>query len=79
MSYYRSKERNKRLKKLYDENKTFISPVYYDKKKKRLIKIYKTPSWKYLKRKANKRVRRCNICLHNSDYKKLFDITFNYW
>lgn len=81
MGYHGSKERNRRLKKTYDETKHYYgSGVYYDDKKKRYIRYYpssKTGYTKYLRRISNKRVRRMDYddVLKYGQYRKMFD----YW
>lgn len=79
MGYRRSQQRDKRLKKLYKSCHGYIYPVYYDEKKKRIVQYNKTKYWKYLKKQSSKRVRRYQLELSNSDYKKIFDIKYNYW
>lgn len=79
MSYRRSKEDKRRLKKLYDKTKnSCCAGVWYDEKKKRYIRFYSsnTPGYaKYLRRIANRKVRRAKISLKHSQYKRLYD----YW
>ena len=79
MGYYRSQERNRRLKKLYNEKHGCIFPIFYDDRKQRLVKYNKTKYWKWLKRKANKRVRKSQLTLNNSKYKKQYNVFFSYW
>lgn len=78
MSYHRSQERNRRLKKLYNETKnSYGSGVWYDDENNRYIKYtcrsrkYK----KYLKKISSKKTRRYKGDLAHCDYKK----TFDYW
>lgn len=79
MSYHRAKERNRRLKKLYNETKnTYRAGAYYNEDKKRYIKYRpsNTPGHaKYLRKMSNRRVRRNVAIPKGSTYKKLFD----YW
>lgn len=75
--YFRSKERYKRLKHLYEETKhSYGSGVWYDNEKKRFIRAYRGSRSKYLKQLGNRRVRRIkDEDLSNGQYKKVFD----YW
>lgn len=79
MSYRRSKEDKHRLKKLYDKTKnSYGAGAWYNEKKERYIRFYSsnTPGYtKYLRRIANRKVRRAKIPLKYSQYKKLYD----YW
>lgn len=78
MSYRRSRERNRRLKKLYEETKhSYGAGAWYDEDKNRFIKYscggkkYK----KYLKKLSSKKARRYKGDMQNCEYKK----TFDYW
>ena len=76
--YFRSKERNKRLKKLYSETKnSYGEGAWYDEEKKRYIKCSSsntTGYTKWLRRLSNRRVRKMkDITLNNCQYKKVFD------
>lgn len=79
MGYRRAKERNRRLKKLYDETKnSYGAGAYYSSDKKRYIKYHacRTPGYtKYLRRLSNRRVRKSDISINGSSYKRLYD----YW
>ena len=80
MGYKQSKERNQRLKKLYEETKhSYVKGVYYDKHKKRLIRYSlrnKSTYARFLRKCANRTVRRNKDELMNhSTYRKQFD----YW
>lgn len=79
MSYHGSKERNRRLKKLYGETKTqYGAGAYYDEDKKRLIKYSprKNSGYaKYLRKVANRKVRRNKDNLKYGSYRKIYD----YW
>lgn len=79
MGYRRAKERNRRLKKLYDETKNgYGAGAYYNEKKKRYIKCpsSNTPGYtKSLRKISNRRVRKSDIPLKGCSYKKLYD----YW
>lgn len=78
MSYRRSKERNIRLKKLYDETKhSYGAGAWYDSDKQRYIK-YSCGGIKfkrYLKKLSSKKARRYKGEMQNCDYKR----TFDYW
>lgn len=77
MSHSRSVEDKKRLKKLYDATKNgYGAGAYYDKSKKRIIRYSisdhsKHP--KYLKRRANKAVRKSDITMQRNGFKKLYE------
>ena len=79
MGHKRSVERNKRLKKVYSETKTFCgSGVWFDERKGRYVKISasrKSKRPKYLRNRSNRKIRHYKGALNNSDYKRLFD----YW
>lgn len=82
MSYQRNKETQRRLKKLYDntKNKYCLSSASYNEDKGYYYRYYCTTSYKkYLKKLANKKVRRylknTDILISNCEYKKLSD----YW
>lgn len=80
MSYRRSKERNRRLKKLYEETKhSYGSGAWYDEEKGRYIRYYPSSSTgytKYLRRISNRKIRRMKeMSLKGCQYKKAFD----YW
>jgi hypothetical protein len=80
MSYKRSKCRNDRLKKLYAETKNYYGlGVYYDKKKKRLIRCYisKRGRRRYYKRYSNKLVRREKVIGDYGYFKKVYDLWWN--
>lgn len=77
MSYKRSKCRNDRLKKLYNETKTYYGcGVYYDKRKKRLIRYYlsKRGRKRYYKRYSNRQIRREKVVGNNGYFKKVYDL-----
>lgn len=78
MSYRRSRERNRRLKKLYDETKySCYAGAWYNERKKRYIK-YSAGSKeikKYLKKLSSRKARRYKGEMQNCDYKR----TFDYW
>ena len=78
MGYRRSKERNRRLEKLYNETKnSCCAGAWYDDSRNRFIKFtsggrkYK----KYLKKISSRKARRYKGDLAHCDYKK----TFDYW
>ncbi len=77
MSYHRSKERNRRLKKLCDET-GFVhgaTGAWYDEDKNRYIKYsYGSKKYrKFLKKLSSKKARRYKGDIQNCDYKKTFD------
>lgn len=78
MGYRRSQERNRRLKKLYNETKnSYGAGAWYDEEKGRYIKYscggrkYK----KYLKKISSKKARKYKGDMRHCDYKR----TFDYW
>lgn len=79
MSYRRSKERNRRLKKLYDKTKNYYGcGVWYNDKKGRYIRYYPsnvTGYTKYLRRLSNRKVRKTKDIPNGNAYKRVFD----YW
>ena len=79
MGYRRSNERNRRLKKLYDETKNWYGAgAYYDEDKKRYIRYSPCRNSgyaKYLRKVANRKVRRSKDCLKHGSYRKVYD----YW
>ena len=80
MSYHRSKERNRRLRKLYEETKhSYGAGAWYNERKRRYIK-YTCGSQnikKCLKKLSRKRARDFKGDMQNSDYKKTFDYWWN--
>ena len=78
MSYKRSKESKRRLKKLYKKTKTKLAGgVYYDTEKKRYIRYSASEfgNAKKLRTRANRKVRHMTDIQSGSGYKKAFD----YW
>lgn len=79
MSYRRAKERNRRLKKLYEETKnSYGAGAYYNEEKNRYVKCSScnNPGYsKSLRKISNRKVRRNDIPLKGCSYKKVFD----YW
>ena len=80
MSYKRARERNRRLRKVYDATKNgYGAGVWYDETKERYIRY--TCHDKYLKTKCRRATRRrlknrhFDENLARGDYKKVFD----YW
>ena len=78
--YFRSKERDRRLKKLYDATKSgYGAGAWYNEEKKRYIRCSNsntTGYTKWLRRLSNRRIRRMkDVTLNNGQYKKVFD----YW
>lgn len=78
MGYRRSKERNRRLQKLYDKTKnSYGAGVYFDEHKNRLVKysIGGSNCKRFLKRRASKKMRKYKNNMQYNNYKK----TFDYW
>lgn len=80
MSYRRSRERNRRLRKLYRKTRfSYGRGAWFDNDKNRIIRYYPSTSTgytKYLRRLANRRVRRTkDLPRKGNYYKKLYD----YW
>lgn len=80
MGYKQSKERNRRLKKLYESTKhSYGRGAYYDTKKKRFIRYTarrKSAYPRFLRKKANRTVRRNKSeSMNHGSYRKQFD----YW
>lgn len=80
MSYKRAQERNRRLKKLYNETKnSYGVGAYYSKCKNRLIPIYFSKPWlkAYCRRQTRRRLKQNidNLDIKSNNYKKYFD----YW
>lgn len=81
MGYCGSQERNRRLKKLFDETKNSSrggGGAFYDEDKGRYIKYSprrKPGHAKFLRRVANRKVRRNKDHLRNGQYRKVYD----YW
>ena len=78
MNYHSNRERNRKLKKLYEETKhSYGSGAWFDEDKGRYIKYtcggrkYK----KYLKKLSSKKARKYKGEMQNCDYKR----TFDYW
>ena len=80
MGYRGSQERNRRLKKLCDETKYSSrgAGAFYDEDKGRYVKYSprrKPGHAKFLRRVANRKVRRNKDYLRNGQYRKVYD----YW
>ena len=81
MSHRRSRERNRRLKRLYYKTKNSCrGGAYYDTGKKRYIKYYisnKSGNSKMLRKLTNKKIRNMDLetKLKGNQYRK----TFDYW
>lgn len=79
MGYKQSKERNRRLVKLYENTKnSYGRGAYYDKKKKRLIRytVRRNANLpRFYRKRANRAVRRNPEVLNHGAYRKQFD----YW
>ena len=83
MSYYGSKERNRRLKKCYNATKhQCIRGVYFDEEKCRYIRRYsmsKNGATKYFRKISNQKVRRNKENLSYGAYRKVFDYWWTLW
>lgn len=79
MSYYRAKERNRRLKKQHDKFHTiYTAGIWYSEDEERYIKCDAPRRRKYLRNQANRRVRRTKHFSGNyGDYKKVYDLQWN--
>lgn len=79
MGYKQSKERRRRLKKLYDDTKNSCrGGAWYDDEKERYIRYpsSNTPGYaKSLRRITNKKIRKSKDLLNHGLYKKIHD----YW
>lgn len=74
MSYKRSRDRNRRLSKLYNKTKYKYFGAYYDEDKNRYIKCERTSLSKWHKKQSNRRLRRNkNLNYKNGQYKKIYD------
>lgn len=80
MSFQRSQERKRRLKKLYDATKnSCCRGVYYDRKKKR-YKRYSVGSEsykRYLRRCTNKHTRKSDFIGNYGKYRRIYDYWWN--
>ena len=80
MSYRRSRNEQRKLKKVYEETKNRYGPgVWYDSAKKRYKRITfsKSGYTKFLRRMANKKVRKRKECCNGAQYKREFDYKWN--
>lgn len=72
-----------RLKKVYNETKnSYGAGVYYDKKKKRYIKVSasNTPGLsKWMRRIGHKKIRRMLDVPNGGAYRKAYDYKWNIW
>ena len=78
MGYHRSQERNRRLKKLYDETKQhFLCGAFYDDDKNRYVKysLSDIGQSKYYRNLANRKVRHSDDIQSGGSYRKAYD----YW
>ena len=79
MSYRGSQERNRRLKKLYEQTRHQIGGgAYYSERKKSYVKYSASDSiriTKYLRRQSNRKVRKSNELANGNQYRKHYD----YW
>lgn len=76
MGYQRKKEEKTRLKRLYGETKNaYGSGAWYDEETGRYIRYWIAPRRKkYLKKVANKKVRKYKQKLSNGSYRNVFDL-----
>jgi hypothetical protein len=74
MSYRRSQERNKRLKKLYYSS-DWRGGVYFDNSKGRYIRTYRSSGApvKWVKAYCNRKVRRSNHAGNHGKYRRIAD------
>lgn len=82
MGYKQSRERNRRLKKVYMQTKnTYGSGVWYNEKKGRYIRYYprgNTSLSRYFRKQANRKVRRNkHEPLQHGSYRKVYDYRWN--
>lgn len=78
MSYRRSQQESKRIKKLYTQTKNkYGRGVYYDKIKERHVRYYisKRGRGKWLRRQSNKKVRKSSRLPNFCAYRRKYD----YW
>ena len=80
MGYKQSRERNRRIKKLYEQTRTsYARGAYYDKKKKRIIRYHMRQNSnvpRFYRKQANRAVRReKGDILNHGGYRKQYD----YW
>ena len=79
MSYKRSREEKRRLKRLYGKaGSHYRSGIWYDPRKRRYVRYWlgaRSGYRQFLKRKANRVVRRQQEPLQHGTYRKAFD----YW
>lgn len=78
MSYPRSSERNRRLRKLSKATeRSCRGGAYYDTDRRRYVRYYlsKTGYARYLRKQANRKVRRSTDLHSGNHYRKKFD----YW
>lgn len=82
--YYRKREEKRRLKNLSENsNPGYPQPCYYDEKKHRIIRLWKSDgrksAWKWHKKQYHKKYRRLS---KNADYKvskNVYDLWWNMW
>lgn len=86
MSHRRKQQDKRRLKKLSEQNKMHdrnVSGAYYDEDKQRYVRY--SPSRKgssypkYLRRRANKMMRRRKGLFSNGMYRKAYDYKWMIW
>jgi len=82
MGYKQSRERNRRLKKVYQQTKnSYGRGVWYDTRKGRYIRYYprtNTSLSRYFRKQANRKVRRNKQePLQYGSYRKIYDYWWN--
>ena len=78
MSYQRSQEDKRRLKKTYEETKNSYGPgIWYDEEKRRYIRADFTNAWLkiYCRRQIRHKLKNEDVLSEKSLYKRYFD----YW
>lgn len=82
MSYHRSKERNRRLKKLHRQTRNSVDRgAYYDTKKGRYIRVScsDSPSLaKSLRKRSSKKARTTRDYANHAGYRRVFDYWWNF-
>ena len=85
MSYRGCGERRRKLKKLYEQTharRKYAGGAYFNEDKHRYVKYCpytrsRTGIAKWLRKQANKKIRRLNKSLRNSQYRKVYDYWWN--
>ena len=86
MGHKQARERNRRLKKLYNKTKNsygsgaFLVNENKQGRRTRLKRYYRPRRSKYWRQHANRKLRRYRgDLLQNSDYKKIDEVAWNVW